>query len=115
MMHNTEDKKWRVIEWEKKEELFVSDVAPWLKIKAIINPEKQNDPYAPDLYDVEGKVADLKCQQAPFFKSGVLYQIPNQYAVTFNNKGFKRYNKRYPSIAIYYWLDWVELNKSFVE
>ena len=100
-----------VIEWRKQEDAFVEEVAPRLNIEAIINPEKQTNPYAPDLL-VNGELADLKCQQTPFFKSYVLYKIPNQYAVTFNKKDFLSYKEKYPSIVIYYWLNWTEISKS---
>jgi hypothetical protein len=111
MMHNTEDKDWWVINWRKEEDSFVNIVAPRINILATINPEKQNNPYAPDLI-VNGELADLKCQQTPFFKSYSLYKIPNQYAITFNKKDFIRYKEKYPSIVIYYWLDWKELEKT---
>ena len=55
---------------------------------------------------VDGKIADLKCQQTPFFKARVLYNLDPQYVVTFNRKDYLRYLRLYPSISIYFWLDW---------
>jgi len=104
-MHDTEDKQWWVIEWRRKETLFVDEVCPRLGLKARINPAKKHDPFAPDIV-VQGVLADLKCQQTPFFKAGELYGIDPQFAVTFNQKDHLRYNERYPDIVIYYWLDW---------
>jgi hypothetical protein len=104
-MHDTEDKQWWVIEWAKKEQLFVTQVCPALGLTAAINPAKQHDRYAPDIV-VQGKIADLKCQQTPFFKARVLYNLDPQYVVTFNRKDYLRYQRRYPSIDIYFWLDW---------
>jgi hypothetical protein len=48
-MHNTEDKQWWVIEYRKNEDDFVNLVAPKLGLKAEINPEKEKNPFAPDL------------------------------------------------------------------
>lgn len=110
-MHDTEDKQWWVIEWRRKETLFVDEVCPRLGLKARINPAKKHDPFAPDIV-VQGVLADLKCQQTPFFKAGELYGIDPQFAVTFNQKDHLRYNERYPDIVIYYWLDWQETEKT---
>jgi len=104
-MHDTEDKQWWVIEWAKKEHLFVTQVCPALGLVAAINPAKQHDRYAPDIV-VDGKLADLKCQQTPFFKARVLYSLDPQYVVTFNRKDYLRYQRLYPRIVIYFWLDW---------
>lgn len=109
-MHDTEDKSWWVNEGEKFEGVFVGIIAPTLKIDAVINPEKENNPYAPDLI-VEGLLSDLKYQSTPFFMAHSRYGIPNQYAVTFNRKDFVRYGENYPDIRLYYWIDWKELQK----
>ena len=104
-MHDTEDKHWWVIEWAKQEQQFVAQVCPALGLAATINPAKQRDRYAPDIV-VDGQVADLKCQQTPFFKARVLYNLDPQYVVTFNRKDYLRYQRLYPGITIYFWLDW---------
>ncbi|NII83166.1 hypothetical protein [Pedobacter sp. SG908] len=73
----------------------------------MINPEKQNNIYAPDLSYIEnGTYADLKTQNTPFFLSQSRYEIDPQYAVTFNEKDFLRYRENYPGIDIYFWVDW---------
>jgi hypothetical protein len=104
-MHDTEDKGWWVIEGAKQEQLFVAQVCPKLGLAAPINPAKRHNRYAPDIV-VDGRVADLKCQQTPFFKARVLYNLDPQYVVTFNRKDYLRYQRLYPSIIIYFWLDW---------
>lgn len=110
-VHDTEDKKWWVVEWRNHENLFVSEVCPRLDLVAQINPAKKHNPYAPDII-VQGRLADLKCQQTPFFKSGVRYSIAPQFAVTFNYKDYLRYLECYPDLVIYYWLDWQETEKT---
>jgi hypothetical protein len=109
-MHNTEDKGWWVVEWRKKEDQFVNEVCPRLGLNAQINPVKTTNPYVPDLV-VDGQIADLKCQQTPFFKAQVLYNLPPEYTVTFNHKDFQHYRRSYPTIIIYFWIDWIELSK----
>lgn len=104
-MHNTEDKRWWVTEYRKQEDVFVQEIAPQLGLKAIINPRKETNPYVPDLI-VDGRIADLKCQITPFFKSKSFYGIPNQYAITFNQKDYINYSTNYPDIVIYFWVNW---------
>jgi hypothetical protein len=104
-VHNTEDKQWWVIEWAKREVLFVEKVCPELGLLAGINPEKSSNRYAPDLV-VSGLIADLKCQQTPFFKARDLYGLDPQFAVTFNRKDYLRYKEQYPTIIVYFWVDW---------
>jgi len=109
-MHDTEDKDWWVIAGGKKEEQFVKEICPRICLDAQINPAKEKDKYAPDLL-VEGKLADLKCQQTPFFRAWERYRIPHQFAVTFNHKDYLRYTAKYPNLVIYYWVDWKETKK----
>jgi hypothetical protein len=111
MLHNTEDKKWWVITGREKEDVFIQQVCPNINLSAIINPEKVTNPYAPDLL-VNGQLADLKCQETPFYKAEVLYHLPNQHAVTFNRKDYLRYAQKYPDIFIYFWIDWKVLSKT---
>lgn len=74
--------------------------------RALINPAKRRDKYAPDLI-VEGYLADLKTQNTPFFTAD-RYHVDPQFAVTFNRKDFERYKEFYPQIHIYFWLEWQE-------
>jgi hypothetical protein len=111
MMHDTEDKHWWVVEWRNHEDLFVNQVCPHLNLAAQINPAKKHDEYAPDLI-IQGRLADLKCQQTPFFKSAALYRIDPQFAVTFNRKDYLRYLGHYPNLVVYYWLGWQKLEKT---
>lgn len=102
---STEDKAWWVLEGARKEVEFVERVCPQIGISAIINPEKEKNPYAPDLL-VDGKLADLKTQNTPFFTAGLRFGISPQFAVTFNHKDYVRYYRLYPEIEIYFWIDW---------
>lgn len=109
-MHNTEDKQWWVNEGAKAEYVFVNEVCPSLHLYGKINPEKELNPYAPDLI-VNGLLSDLKHQTTPFFKSNELYSLDPQFTVTFNQKDYERYSRFYPEIVIYFWVDWLELEK----
>jgi len=72
-----------------------------------INPEKDTNVYAIDLINIQtGRLADLKTQNTPFFKSNDLYGIDPTYAVTFNVNDFTRYKSDYPDIDIFFWVDW---------
>jgi hypothetical protein len=108
-MHSTEDKRWWVDTWRREEDAFVEHVCPMLGLQGTINPEKDTNPYAPDLV-VEGRLADLKCQRTPFFKASSLFGIDLQFAVTFNRKDFVRYTTQYPDLVIYFWVDWHQLS-----
>jgi hypothetical protein len=105
--HDTEDKGYWVIAGRKKEDVFVEQVCPALGLSSEINPEKESDPLLPDII-VEGKFSDLKCQNTPFFKSG-MYGRDSQFAVTFNHKDYWHYKKRHPEIDIFYWVHWTQL------
>ena len=104
--HDTEDRGWWYLHGEALENKFVNLCQSKFKLNAQINPEKQHNRYAPDLL-VDGKIADLKTQNTPFF-SASRYKIEPRYAVTFNRKDYERYKKLYPQIVIYFWLDWTQ-------
>jgi len=87
------------------EEIFVEKYGEGLGI--IINPAKVTDPFAPDLIILrDNRLADLKVQNTPFFKSQDLYSTDPTYAVVFNQKDRDRYNELYPEIAIFFWVVW---------
>jgi len=67
-----------------------------------MNPEKTDNPYAPDLVNVSG-FADLKTQQTPFYRAGS-YGVNPLQCVVINRKDLKRYYKLYRDIQIYFWL-----------
>ncbi len=88
------------------EEAFVSKYGADLSL--VINPQKQIDPYVPDLLDTsKGNLADLKTQNTPFFQARTRYNMNPQFAVTFNLKDHRRYNELYPDIDIYFWVEWL--------
>lgn len=115
VLHNTEDKNWWQIHGVNLENKFVDVVCPKISLNAEINPEKEQDPTAPDLI-VNGRLADLKTQNTPFFtvsrysKKVGEEKVPfdPSYAVTFNKKDCIRYRKLYPDIDIYFWVHWKE-------
>ncbi|MDD4804919.1 MAG: RecQ family ATP-dependent DNA helicase, partial [Candidatus Pacebacteria bacterium] len=88
-------------------------------LDAQINPKKETDPTVPDLI-VEGQLSDLKTQKTPFFTAYRYHKMENgipvpynpAYTVTFNHKDYKRYNKLYPDIDIYFWVKWKETSYS---
>lgn len=89
---------------EKIEEAFVNKYGIYLKL--IINPEKAQNPYAPDLVYNGSQLADLKTQNTPFFKAKKLYGIDPSFAVVFNRKDAVRYYQHYKDIIIYFWVEW---------
>ena len=60
---------------------------------------------------VNGRLADLKVQETPFFKAQDHYGIDPQYAVSFNGGDYVSYKKQYPEIDIYFWVNWKMLEK----
>ena len=104
--HDLQDKAVWCKDGYKKEEVFVQLHGSSLGL--IINPDKITNPYAPDLLNNQtSNLGDLKVQNTPFFKAEKLYSIPPKYAVVFNHKDRVRYNRDYPDIDIYYWVDWL--------
>lgn len=101
--HDTEDKSWWYARGEGLELSFVG-LCKRLGIVAEINPQKQADATAPDLL-VEGKIADLKTQNTPFFTAG-RYGMQPRFTVTFNRKDLDRYAAEYPEIDVVFWLNW---------
>lgn len=116
VLHDTEDKNWWLIHGVDLETKFVKFVCPKISLNAEINPKKKHDPTVPDLI-VNGRLADLKTQNTPFFtvsrysKKVGEKTIPfdPSYAVTFNEKDFIRYKELYPDIDIYFWINWNEI------
>lgn len=104
--HDVQDKLHWCKDGERIEEAFVKLYGEnlWLSI----NPEKYNNPYAPDLLNtMTGQLGDLKFQSTPFFKAWELYKIDPTYTVVFNLEDKNRYEKSYPNLKIYYWIDWI--------
>lgn len=112
LVRDTEDKLAWCADGVERENDFVDRVAPSLKLDVKINPEKETNPYAPDLL-VNGKVSDLKSQTTPFSTAKRAFRTPKrpegidpQYAVSFNRKDYLRYKEHYPDLDIYFWVEW---------
>lgn len=103
-LHNVEDKHWWFQHGVMLEHQFVSMCNDHLSMNACINPDKEFNPTVPDLI-VDGRLSDLKSQNTPFFTAS-RYGIDPRYAVTFNRKDFDYYWRMYPSIVIFFWIDW---------
>ncbi|MBI4790342.1 MAG: hypothetical protein HY782_25195 [Chloroflexi bacterium] len=89
-----------------REQVFVARHGKALGVA--LNPAKANDPTVPDLL-YGGHLADLKCQDTPFFLAGH-YGVEPTYAVTFNLKdalNYGRWGQNHQDFSIFYWVDWV--------
>jgi hypothetical protein len=94
---------------EKKEIEFVNIIQPWAGLSAwrfSINPRKRYVKWALDIVDKLGHEYDLKYQNRPFFKAGVLFGIHPQFAFAFNEKDYIRYQEEAPNCRIIAWLEW---------
>lgn len=103
--HDLQDKGVWCEDGASKEEVFVEKYGGQLGL--IINPEKVNNPYAPDLLNTKnGLLADLKTQNTPFFQAESRFGYDPQFTVVFNRKDRERYKDQYPEIEIYFAVDW---------
>ena len=103
--HDLQDKGVWCETGASKEETFVKKYGDELGL--IINPEKTENPYAPDLLNTQnGLLADLKTQNTPFFQAESRFGYDPQFTVVFNGKDRDRYNELYPDIEIYFAVDW---------
>ena len=103
--HDLQDKGVWCRAGASKEEVFVEKFGVDLNLR--INPEKENNPYAPDLQNTSNQLlADLKTQNTPFFQAQSRFGYDPQYAVVFNGKDRQRYREKYPDIEIYFAVDW---------
>jgi signal peptidase I len=103
-----EDKPLSCREGEKKEETFIRLYGEQLGL--IINPEKKNNKYLPDLLDINKKIrADLKAINTPIFTVKSTHNIYPIDAAPFDVKDYKNYHINYPEIDVYFWLDWGDM------
>jgi hypothetical protein len=90
----------------RKEDVFVDRYRTQFDVS--INPEKSRNPAALDLIH-SGHLADLKCQNTPFFFA-FKFGIDPTFAVTFNLKdafNYGKWGRNYEKLVIFYWVDWV--------
>lgn len=110
-MHDTEDIHYWYRHGNEQEAFFAKDIAPLVPLAVSINPAKEKDATAPDLI-VDGKVAELKSQQTPFFTAKKKWGIDPRYAVTFNQGDYFTYRDKCPDIEIYFMVDWKQTQYS---
>lgn len=113
--YNTEDKyKWTE-EGYKLEQRFIREIAPLFGKKNLIeHPMKEQYNWYIDLFDKDTNgIADLKCQQTPFFTCNRIdNRFDPQFTVTFNKNDYEKYIENYKSFTnsnlfdIYWWVDW---------
>lgn len=103
---NKQDKQLWYVWGEKVEVDFVRLYGTPLGLK--INPNKSTDRRVPDLmYTTSKALADLKAQNTPFFQSLERYGTDPQYTVVFNVKDKLNYEKRHPTVDVYFWVCWL--------
>lgn len=103
---DVEDRLTWYIRGEQKEETFVQLFGQQLNV--IINPEKYTNPAAIDLVDPNNNLLiDLKTENTPFFTAGIKYDIPAQFAVTLNQVDVQRYQRLYPNMILFFWVNWI--------
>jgi hypothetical protein len=106
--YDTEGKDWWTDYGTELERRFLEEVAPKLRLPFRRNPDKEHDPTLPDFL-VGEELADLKCQNTPFFKARQLYGLEPATTVTFNVKDYDRYLRRWPEIWVYFYVRWETL------
>ncbi|MEM9142912.1 MAG: hypothetical protein AAGA86_07990, partial [Bacteroidota bacterium] len=103
--HDLQDKGVWCRDGASKERVFVEKYGHDLHLG--LNPEKDPDPYVPDLLNTaNGKLADLKTQNTPFFQARPRFGMDPQYTAVFNGKDRIRYKEKYPKIETYFAVDW---------
>jgi len=101
-MHDPNDKDHWVSHTDELE--FVLRFGKRLRI--MMNPAKETDPYAPDLFSVAfGGLADLKVQKEPY-RTSENYGVRTEHCVTLNVYDLTRYGITYgKGFPIYFWLN----------
>lgn len=107
-----EDKAYWCARGEQEELVFVQSIAHAHGLNATINPMKAIDPFAPDLL-VDVGLADLKTQRTPFFTARRRYRFDPQFTVTLNVGDVGRYTGYGDDFAIFFWVRWDTLERSF--
>lgn len=84
-------------------------------LRLCLNPAKQLDEaegkYAPDLFNYQyQRPADLKAIDTPFYTASN-YGMNPQMTVTLNRKDVARYERLYPRILIYFWVNYERSEK----
>lgn len=96
-------KQERIIEGEKLEDYFMEKVAPYIGISVVRNPARDIKHYKLDFL-IDGKEAELKCTNIPFFKLSMENGIDPAYLVKLGDYQYRYYKSLYPlDFDIYYW------------
>tara|TARA_B100001123_G_C15317318_1_gene1026608 strand:- start:264 stop:800 length:537 start_codon:yes stop_codon:yes gene_type:complete len=117
---DTEDKSYWVQKGREEEDIFCRDIAPMYGIDAIINPQKDENPYDHDLMVMKKgryEPAELKSVKTPFFKASDIAGIPPNKCVTFNHKDYIRYMSKYfyRRLYIFFWVSWEECKRGDIK
>lgn len=111
MLNNTENREIWYKEAELNELKFIELYGN--KLQVIINPSKEINKFAPDLYILKNFTsADLKILKEPFYKSNELFNIPPEYCWTFNPSDFFEYAIKFPdNFGLFIWQSFKESSK----
>ncbi len=101
---DTEDKKKWIKYGEEKEREFIKKIAPKINLDVRMNPKKRKDPTSIDMI-INGRLADLKYKNEPFYLSEKLYDIKPKYCITFDTIDYRRYCN-YSDLDVIFWVDW---------
>lgn len=102
---DTEDKAAWCAWGEEQELLFLSQQWRFFDGREPFseNPDKLHDKRAIDFVYRDG-LADLKCQDTPFFMARKHYDVDPQFAASFNDKDLEHYAGARPIVI--FWLRW---------
>ena len=100
---------------EDYERKFVTEICPFLGLPIIINPAKETNKSAPDLFNIETqRVADLKVKTTPFY-SAPKFKFDPQFTIIFSTYEYNYYLKAYPEIMLYFWVKYArQLEKKII-
>ncbi|QLE87262.1 hypothetical protein FLM48_20615 [Shewanella sp. Scap07] len=109
------EKSFACAHGETQEELFVSAFARMQscgyisdKSSIAVHPEKETNPYHPDLLIDGSLVGELKAKASPLFMAGT-YGIDPQYALTMDLKDsfhYSKYLQKGIDVTIFIWVKW---------
>jgi hypothetical protein len=85
-------------------------------LNLMVNPEKEKNKFVPDLMHKKNRtVCELKIRRTPFFTAHMKYAVSIQHAVTINKGDIEYYQKEYPGLPVYWWVQWNDLKYGDIE